>query len=459
MDNDGATALLARGVSRGTPARRHAVSWDVLLLTAAAMILVSVARLHAFVPGLEAVRPALLLSLVAVPVLLLSQTGARRMDRLRGPLGYAMAFLVFWAALGSPFGVYPGLSIRFVLEGFSPTVLLAVVIAASVRDVRDLERLLKVFALGAIAFAVLANAGGARLVGGGGYDPNDAAMFIVSALPLVMYFALKASTALGKAAYAAGMVACGAAIIASGSRGGFLALLAVVAFALFGFRGVRPILRIAVVAGLAAVIMVSGTSDFWDRMESITDPDDYNRHSYGGRVELWKRGVGYMAGNPLFGVGIAGFPAAEGRHPLIVQMTEQGEGAKWSVSHSVWVQVGAEVGVPGLFALVLIFWFAVGTLWSTGGFRRGGNRTRGDPAEAALAELGRPLIGVLIGMAVAGTFLSNAYGGLVWTTFALVLAYDKLTRMQSGMGRRYATVPARRNAHRGRLEAIPRTAR
>jgi O-antigen ligase len=430
------------------PARRRALPWDVLLLTAAALILVSVARLHAFVPGLEAVRPALFLSLVAIPVLLLSQTGARRLDRLRGPLGYAMAFLVFWAAMGSPFGVYPGMSIRFVLEEYFRTGLLAVVIAASVRDVRDLERLLKVHALGAVAFSVLANAGGFKLLGGGGYDANDAAMFIVSALPLVMYFALRAPTLLGKAAYSAGLVACGSAIVVSGSRGGFLALLAVVAFALFGLHGVRRTLRIGVIAGLAAVIALSATGEFWDRIESLTDPDDYNRHSYGGRVEIWKRGVGYMAGNPLFGVGINGFPAAEGRHPLLVQIQEGGQGVKWSAAHSIWVQVGAEVGVPGLIALVLIFWFAVRRLWSPDGPERGGNRTRGDPESALLAELGRPLIGVLLGIAVAGTFLSNAHGGLVWMTFALALAFDKVARMQGTTGRRYAAVPSRRRVRR-----------
>jgi hypothetical protein len=58
------------------------------------------------------------------------------------------------------------------------------------------------------------------------------------------------------------------------------------------------------------------------------------------------------------------------------------------------------------------------------------------------------LIGSLIGLAVAGTFLSNAYHAMVWGMFALVLGLLKVARLQgvdaAGRGvRESAAAPSR----------------
>jgi O-antigen ligase len=432
--------------SQRRPAPRHPAAfgaggqkrpWDVLLVTAAALILIAVGRLHAFFPALSALRPALLVTALAVPALFLSYRGARRLEHLRGPLGYAMAFIVVWAVAGAPFGVYPGNSVRFLLNNFFRTLVVVVVVASAVRNPADLVRLLKVYAGGAIAFSVLGAGEGLRAFGGGGYDPNDASMFIASAIPLVLYFAVRARSLWEKAFFGFGILACGSAVVLSGSRGGFLALAAVMGFGLFALRGVKSWVRVAVVGALVGVIAYSATGDYWDRMRSITDPDDYNRHEMAGRQQVWTRGMEYMAQNPLLGVGIANFPAAEGRHPAIVSMIEQGRGLKWSAAHSIWVEAGAELGVPGLVALVLMFLIAFRLLWATDR-RAGGGGIRGDPDLALLGEIGRPLVGVLIGVAVAGSFLSHAYTPLLWMPFALALSVEKLVRMKARQHRRLA---------------------
>jgi O-antigen ligase len=311
--------------------------WDLLLVTAAALILISVGRLHSFFPAVSALRPALLVSLFALPALYLNQRGARRVNRLRGPLGYAMGFIFLWAAIGAPFALYPGHAVRTLLDEFFRTGVIVIVVAAAVRNVFDVRRLLKVYAIGAIAFSLLSGGGGFRVFGGGGYDPNDAALFVVSGIPLVLYFIVRSKKLVTKLLFTMGLLACASAVVTGGSRGGFLALVAVVAFILFGFKGVRAWVRVAVIATLLAGIGYSATGDFWDRMESITDPDDYNRHSPGGRVEVWKRGVGYMAANPVLGVGINNFTVAEGQHPSTVAAIAQGYGRKYSTAHSIWV--------------------------------------------------------------------------------------------------------------------------
>jgi O-antigen ligase len=162
-----------------------------------------------------------------------------------------------------------------------------------------------------------------------------------------------------------------------------------------------------------------------------------------------------MAQNPLLGVGIANFPAAEGRHPLIVRLQEQGRGMKWSAAHSIWVQAGAELGIPGLLALVLMFGISFRLLWRTDR-RLGGVGIRGDPELKLLGEMGRPLVGVLLGVAVAGSFLSHAYTPLLWMPFGLALSVEKLVRMKAreqAAHARYAAPaaapPGRRRAGRG----------
>jgi O-antigen ligase len=410
----------AAGVRPSSP-----LPWDLLLVAAAALILISAARLHSFLPGVGALRPALLVTVLAIPALLASQRGARHIRHLRSPLGVAMGFMFLWAVVGAPFALWPGRSVQTLTDSFLRTGMVVLIIASAVRNVVDVERLLKVYALGAIAFSLLGTGAGFRAFGGGGYDPNDAALFVVSALPLVVFFAVRAPSLPGKLLFGFGAAACISAIALSGSRGGYLALLAVAGFILLGFKGVRPWMRGAVVAGLAGALALGATEDFWDRFGSITDPDDYNRHSYGGRMEIWKRGVVYMAGSPLLGHGINNFSTAEARQPFVVASIQQGQGMKYSAAHSIWVQAGADLGVPGLAALVFMFAYAGRMLW---GLERsaGQRRARGDPDMARLSVLGRPLVGALIGVAVAGSFLSHAYMATLWLPFAMALAVQKV---------------------------------
>jgi len=447
-----------QAAAAGRPSQwRDEQPWDILLIAAAALILIGVARVHSFVPGISGLRPALLVFVVGVLALAANHRGARSLRHLKSPLGYLMAFVFIWAMVGIPFSIYQGGSFRFFAQIFLRTGLVVLVIAASVRNVTDLERLLKTYALGAIIFAVMAQGtGGMRAIGAGGYDPNDSAMFLVSALPLVFYFLIRAKSLPGRLLFGLGLLACLSAVVLSGSRGGFLALIAVMVFSLFFLKGIKPVVRAVVIAGAIAVISVQATDEFWDRMETITAEDDYNRESLTGRVELWKRGVGYMVANPIVGVGIRNFSVAEARHPIIADRIRRGYGTKYSAAHSIWVQIGTELGIPGLLALIGIFFMSIRMLWSVD--RLLGPVARGDPELRAAAETGRPLIGLLVGLAVAGTFLSQAYEPLLWVGFGLVLAVVKvvhLRRLHTGVARN----PAKAQLLRARPgPRIPRVA-
>ncbi len=412
--------------------------WDFLLGSAAALILISVARLHAFFPLLAAIRPALITTAVAVVALLGSQQGARRVQHLGTPLGRWMAAFVVWAVITAPFGIYIGRSVSYLLDQFLREAVVILVVAASVRNVLDLERLLRVYGFGVIAFSVLAAGTGSRHVGGGGYDANDSAMFIVSGMPIIFYFLVRARKGLGKAFFGVGLAAAGSAIVLSGSRGGFLAFVAVLGYSLFFLKGIKKSFRLAVVALSVGVIAFSATGDFWARMQTIGDENDYNYTSYTGRKQVWTRGVGYMMDRPLYGVGIDNFSVAEGRHPDAQAMLARGKGVKFSTAHSIWVQTGAELGIPGVLILLGVFAMSGKALATIGAASRPAGRSSLAPELEPLAELGRPLIGVLVGAFVAGTFLSRAYSSLLWLPFGLTLAVEKLARIKEKELRRAA---------------------
>jgi len=82
-------------------------------------------------------------------------------------------------------------------------------------------------------------------------------------------------------------------------------------------------------------------------MHTIIKPEeDYNRTAEEGRVKIWKRGIGYMMLHPVFGVGAANFPVAEGTISPLAGRTEVGLGVKWGAAHDSFVQIGAELGIP-----------------------------------------------------------------------------------------------------------------
>jgi O-antigen ligase len=392
------------------------------------MILISAARLHEFSPGLSAIRPGLLLTILGILALATSHKGNRRLRHLKSRLGYLMVSFVILCTVGAPFALYKSHAVSYLLTDFWVQALAIVILASAVRDTHDLKRLLGVYAIGAVAYALLAQGTGTLQGGGDYYDANDSAMLIVSAIPLVFYFFGRARNIFAKLIFGLGIAICGSTVVLSGSRGGFLALVAVFSYSLFFLEGIKPLFRGAVVAGALLVVSVQANDEFWQDMGSITAEDDYNRTEYTGRVAIWKRGISYTLDHPVFGVGIANFSFAESRHPDAVANLERGRGVKFSAPHSIWIQTAAETGIPGFLIYVSMFWFSFRILWSAG--RMAHKSVRASPELEPLTELGRPLLGVLLGIVVAGSFLSQAYASLVWFPFGFALALIKLIHIK-----------------------------
>lgn len=432
----GGPRLVASAGARARHADRRR-PWDLLLVCTAALILIAVTRTHVFVPGASKIRPALLFSMVGMAVWLSNNKGLRSLNRLKHPLGYLALFFGVWAGASVPLAMYGSHALRYYVTVFASVMAVFLLVAAAVRNLHDVRRLLLMYAVGAIVYAFFATAPGVpRGIGAGGLDPNDSAMLLASAIPLILYFALRSRQVVTKVLFAAGLIMVAGGVVTSGSRGGFLALLALVFYIVFFYRAVSARVRLVTVALLVGGVVGTATGDYWDRMQSITDEDDYNRHSITGRKQLWTRGVVYMVSRPLFGVGLRNFSVAEGRHPDIAARIAAGRGVKYGVAHSMWVETGAELGIPGFLAFIGLFVLSIRHLSRYAKLAR---RSRAPPELRRAGEIAATLIGVLVALVVAGTFLSQQYNGMIWGVFGLVLGFLKVAPPLSRSGNPGAT--------------------
>jgi O-antigen ligase len=382
---------------------------------------------HQLFPVLEAFRPAMLTGLFAIVMYLLDRRAERRLGRLFvGTTAYLIAFLV-WMVLAVPGALAPGNSFDLVFGDFVKTVLMYLVVAGAVRGIRDAERLAAVYF---IAAAVYASVVIARFEVGGGkdwrlgrlyyYDANDFATFAVTAMPLGLYVLCGARRTLTRAFAAAGLAVLTAAFVRAGSRGGLIALLAVIGFIVVRYTGIPLRWRVGVTALVVAVLLATASDRYWEQMGSIVSETDYNFTEETGRIQVWRRGVGYMLQSPIFGVGPNNFPVAEGKLSPFASRQELGIGVRWTAAHNTFVQVGAELGIPGLVLFITIVASAFAAL-------RRSARGASAGADASQPQLSQALTASLIGFVVGSCFLSLGYHEILYTLVALAVGLEKVT--------------------------------
>jgi len=414
----------------GGPAAKRS-RWDLLLVCVAVYVATAVGRVHELYPVLQPLRPALISAALAVALYLLQQTGARNVVRLRGTTTTCVVGMLVWVSLSIPGALSQGIAFRFLTDFFAKTVLMYAVIAGCVRTVRDVERLALVyFAATAVYAAVVLT----RFQLGGGddwrlshlydYDANDFATLIATTIPLGLYFVLANRRLFVRLLCAAGLVILAVVDIRTGSRGGFLALIAVVAFVLFRFTTIPALSRVAGLAVIVAVVFFTASDRYWEQMQTVLNPqEDYNTTTETGRVKIWERGLGYMARDPVSGVGAGNFPVAEGTISPMAGRAEYGAGVRWGAAHNSFVQVGAELGIPGLV-------FFVGAIVSALVALRRVARSalRIGPAAIRVSRLAQSLTAALVGFIVGGFFLSLGYSDMLYTLLALAVGLAKVAR-------------------------------
>jgi len=260
------------------------------------------------------------------------------------------------------------------------------------------------------------------------YDANDFALVMVCTIPFAIYFLGKGHKRSHRIAALFTMTMILTAMVKSGSRGGFIGLIGVMLYVLLRYRAIPSRVRLAVTIAGIALFFGFASDKYWESMGTILHPQsDYNYNDNVGRVEVWKRGVGYMIHHPVLGVGVAAFPTAEGQSDLARSLESQGKGFKWSVAHNSFLETGAELGIPGALVFIAIL------IVTARGLTRISPRGRWGPwigrRERALAQM---LTGAIVGFTVAGFFVSAEYFAYLYFILGLAVGLMKLIRLRAG---------------------------
>lgn len=417
---------------------------DTLLIAILLFNWIAVWRIQDIFPILSAIKLPILIQFVTLALLVSDKSPVRRLHWIKSPIFSMLIGILIIMIVGLPVSLWTGKGVEFMTRDLFPTLVLMVAIALSIRDKRELDWFAFTHLLGAALYSFMifkdfeVESHG-RLGSLIYYDSNDLGLLLVCSIPFAVYFMRPGTNNWRKLFSLAAMGLFVLMMIRSGSRGGFIGFMVVMAYIMITYRAIPPRIRIGATVGGVGLLLALGSDSYWDMMSTLLNPqDDYNLTEDSGRTAVWKRGIGYMVTNPILGVGVRAFPQAEGMlSELSKEYAARGQGIKWSVAHNSFVEIGAECGVIALGLFLGILGYAFYVLTSVGS-RRGRPTDTSDDAAFSQA-----LIGSLIGFCVCGFFISAEYMTLLYVLLGFVVAQQAVLRRRfagvrtiSGPGKR-----------------------
>lgn len=238
-------------------------------------------------------------------------------------------------------------------------------------------------------------------------DGNDFSLSVVVALPMCFYLFQSSKSTLGKVFYiSAGIVLLGA-VMGTQSRGGALAITAVVLF-LWSISPRKAVGMAVISVGLVIVLAVASET-YLSRMQTITTYEQDG--SAMGRIEAWKGGIKMANERPITGMGPGCFPIAFGSRYAP-------PGWPWLTAHSMYFLTLGELGYPGLLLLLSLLW----TLFRRNQYLIKVSLKDAVPEQTAYRRLMIGVTGSLVGFAVGGAFLSVLYYPHLYVISGIIVA-------------------------------------
>jgi putative inorganic carbon (hco3(-)) transporter len=241
-------------------------------------------------------------------------------------------------------------------------------------------------------------------------DNNQLAAALVMVLPLMNYLGRQSKNEVLRFGSRISMGFCLLSILASYSRGAFVALAAMV---LWLWRHTRhKLISAVVIGGTLAGAVTFMPSDWVARISSI---QNYEQDaSPEGRLQIWATAIKIAVARPLVG---GGFYA-----PYTQSVVDQySPGVQARAVHSIWLEVLGENGFPAFFV-----WTAL-MLVGLANCRFIIRRTKDIPELRWANDLGHMSIVAILGYAVGGSFLSLPYWDFYYTLLVLIACVRRIT--------------------------------
>jgi len=414
---------------------------DPLRVALFVLTVLTISRVHQHYPILERFRPALLLVVASVGYAYLKPQYLTRANVLGLWPVRVVAMLAVWACCSAAFGISLGGSATFILSTYVKVLAYGVLIAVAIRHVRDLYTFVWAYVLscGILAFFSIfvfgisktRNSYVSRLNNLYTYDSNDVCVVLMIGLPLTLLL-LTVEKGAKRTALALILLGISATVARSGSRGGFLGLIAVALAALVLVNGVSTGKRVIVLVVALFALVVAAPPGYWEQMGTILKPkNDYNYYDPDGRKAVMERGIGYMGAYPVFGLGIDNFSRAECTISPKIAPSYTGGPLRCTAPHNSYVQAGSELGFPGLLMWVtLVFGLVIAPLR----MRRRLPKflMHGTPVQRFLYASTTYLAVSAVGFAVTAFFVSFAWMDSVYFMAALLTGLYIAVRVEFG---------------------------
>jgi len=224
-------------------------------------------------------------------------------------------------------------------------------------------------------------------IGFGGMDNNSFAISLCACAGLAFFLGLNAEKWWQKAAAFSSAALMAHSVFFAFSRGGMLGLIitAATSFLLIP-KTTKHYLTFAVAIGIA--IRLAGPQVI-ERFATVFSGQEQRDMSAQSRLDMWKICLEQMLASPLLGLGPHQFPV----HAHEFGLTRGKE------AHSLWLQIGAELGFPGLAFLLGFYGLCVVRLWPW-------VRGKWVPDDPWFVDIARMVIASLAGFAVSAQFVS-----------------------------------------------------
>jgi O-antigen ligase len=257
-----------------------------------------------------------------------------------------------------------------------------------------------------------------RLSGGIG-DPNELAAFLIPVVALAAFGFAAERDLLVRWLLLSAMAVSGLAILFTLSRGGYLALGAMLLIALAAAGSMRPT-AFVLVLGISALALgyftFAASPEARERITHITSEGG------AGRTDIWSVAVAAAADRPLVGVGAGNFPSVEPVYGASARLNLPNVEVvvdRPHVVHNTFLEMVVELGLIGGLAFLLL----VAALLAPGvrawrSFERSG--------EHDMELLSRGLVIGTLGMLVAFFFVSGQAKEQLWLLLGLAIALGSL---------------------------------
>jgi len=217
-------------------------------------------------------------------------------------------------------------------------------------------------------------------------DPNDLALVFVIGIGFLMSFLFGKLNFLIKVTSIIMLFTIGYALFYTNSRGGFLALSAMILF-IFLRRMKNKLLSLSLGGLLAFIVILFGPSRMSDM--SASEASAY------GRIESWYQGFQMLKSAPIFGVGYRMFADYH-----------------FQTAHNSYILIAAETGIVGLFVWLSLVYLCFKGLVIVG--------WRNYTSKSYLLGLEAALVGFMS----AGYFLSRSYIMVLYLLLALAASFE-----------------------------------